>query len=140
MDKAVKCMLIALGIIVLLCLLGCAVYFTATPSGRAAWNTYTHTLHKADDSTLYETRQKVEDTCRAMQASYMADKLVWEQYRGSVEKEERSWAQQAMMRANKTAVSYNEYVLKNSYVWTENVPEDIAETLVYLEEGDYPCT
>ena len=33
------------------------------------------------------------------------------------------------MRANKTANSYNEYVLKNSYVWNGNVPIDIANYL-----------
>ena len=36
------------------------------------------------------------------------------------------------MRANKTAATYNEYVLKNSYVWEENVPDDILTRLEYL--------
>jgi len=37
------------------------------------------------------------------------------------------------MRANKTAASYNEYVLKNSFVWNGNVPADIRTSLPYLD-------
>ena len=44
-----------------------------------------------------------------------------------------SWAEQAKMRANKTAASYNEYVLKNSFVWNGNVPADIRTSLSYLD-------
>jgi hypothetical protein len=36
-------------------------------------------------------------------------------------------------RANKTAASYNEYVLKNSFVWNGNVPADIRTSLPYLD-------
>lgn len=37
------------------------------------------------------------------------------------------------MRANKTASSYNNYILKNSFVWNGNVPADIKMELPYLE-------
>ena len=37
------------------------------------------------------------------------------------------------MRANSTATSYNEFVLKNSYVWKDNVPEDIQKELEYIK-------
>lgn len=37
------------------------------------------------------------------------------------------------MRANKTAVSYNNYILKNSFIWSDNVPEDIREELDIIE-------
>lgn len=47
--------------------------------------------------------------------------------------EKLSWAEQAKMRANKTAASYNEYVLKNSFVWNGNVPADIRTSLPYLD-------
>ena len=33
------------------------------------------------------------------------------------------------MRANKTANTYNEYILKNSFVWEGNIPEDIEQKL-----------
>ena len=88
---------------------------------------------KIDDATNYETRKNVEDSCRAMVASYEADKLTWEQYKDSDDSEQRSWADQAKMRANRTASNYNNYILKNSYVWDGNVPEDILEELVTLK-------
>lgn len=84
---------------------------------------------KIDDATNYETRKEVEDSCRAMIASYEADKLTWEQYKDSESSEQRSWADQAKMRANRTAATYNNYILKNSYVWSGNIPEDILSEL-----------
>lgn len=122
-----------IAVAVVLVLVGVAVYFAAVPAGREAWNTYQYGLHKADDATLYETRKKVEDSCRAMMASYEADRLTWEQYRDSDSAEQRGWADQAKMRANRTAATYNEYVLKNSYVWEGNVPGDIDARLNYLK-------
>jgi len=84
---------------------------------------------KIDDATSYETRKEVEDSCRAMVSSYEADKLTWEQYKGSDSSEQRSWADQAKMRVNRTAANYNNYILKNSYVWSGNIPDDIFSEL-----------
>ncbi len=103
-----------------------------TPFGRTIWNRWFFNVQKADDITDYGTIRHVEDTCRAMITSYTADKMTWEQYRDSAEGEQRGWADQAKMRANKTAASYNEYVLKNSFVWEGNIPKDIQRTLEYL--------
>lgn len=88
---------------------------------------------KIDDATNYETLKKVEDTCRSMQASYESDRLTYEQYKDSDNEEKQSWAEQAKMRANKTAVIYNEYVLKNSYVWNNNIPSDIQSELPVVD-------
>ena len=96
-------------------------------------NRFFFQVHKIDDSTNYNTIKKVEDSCRAMISSYTSDKLTWQQYKNSESEEQRSWAEQAKMRANKTAASYNEYILKNSFVWQENIPKDIAQRLEYLE-------
>ena len=104
-----------------------------TPSGRAAINSYFHSVQKADDLTSYSTRKEVEDSCRAMISSYNTDRLTYEQYKDSDSEEKQSWAEQAKMRANKTASSYNNYVMKNSYVWSGNIPEDIKEELEYIE-------
>ena len=104
-----------------------------TPNGRAAINGYFHNVQKVDDLTSYETRKEVEDSCRAMISSYESDRLVYEQYKDSENEEQRSWAEQAKMRANKTAATYNNYVLKNSYVWSGNVPADIKTQLEYIE-------
>lgn len=84
---------------------------------------------KIDDATSYETRKDVEDSCRAMIASYEADKLTWKQYKDSESSEQQSWADQAKMRANRTAATYNNYILKNSYVWSGNIPDDILSEL-----------
>lgn len=88
---------------------------------------------KIDDATNYEIRKTVEDSCRAMIASYEADKLTYEQYKDSENDEQRSWADQAKMRANRTASNYNNYILKNSYVWSGNIPEDILAELPIIE-------
>lgn len=109
------------------------IFFSATPTGKAIWNSWFHAVQKADDATNYETRKQVEDTCRAMIASYNADKLTYEQYKDSDNEEKQSWAEQAKMRANKTASTYNNYILKNEYVWKGNVPSDIYMTLPYIE-------
>lgn len=111
---------------------GC-VYFGMTPAGVAQWNNYWHNIQKVDDNTNYETRKRVEDTCRAMISSYESDKLTYIQYKDSDNEEKQSWAEQAKMRANKTAVEYNNYILKNSYVWRDNVPGDIYTRLEIIE-------
>lgn len=108
------------------------LFFTFVPSGRAIWNNYQHTIHKVDDATLYQTRKKVEDSCRAMISSYTSDAMTYRQYKDSTDHEKQGWAEQAKMRANKTAASYNEFVLKNSYVWEGNVPADIRSQLEYI--------
>lgn len=119
-------------ILLTLLLLG-VLYFSVTPGGRAAWNSWFYGVQKADDSARYTTRKQVEDSCRAMMASYTSDKLTYDQYKDSDNAEKQSWAEQAKMRANKTAASYNEYVLKNSFVWVGNIPADIQSSLPYLK-------
>ena len=129
MDKIVAGILIAL----ILVGIGFGIYWGVTPAGKAAWNTYWHGVQTADDRTNYNTLKKVEDTCRAMIASYESDKLIYEQYKDSTNESELEWAAQAKMRANKTAVEYNNYILKNNYVWKNAVPSDIYTTLGVIE-------
>ncbi len=117
-------------VIVIMFLIVCMVLWAGTTHiGRAAWNLWFGSVQEVDDATSYQTRKQVEDRCRAMVASYEADKLTWEQYKDSESAEQRSWADQAKMRANRTAVNYNNYILKNSYVWKGNVPKDILSEL-----------
>ena len=129
-----KNVICAIGVILLVLLMvGLPIFFGATPTGKVMWNNWFHAVQKADDATRYETRKKVEDTCRAMIASYEADKLTYEQYKESDNEEKQSWAEQAKMRANKTASTYNNYILENSYVWEGNVPAEIAIRLAVIE-------
>ena len=114
-------------------LIAAVLYFAVTPGGRATWNNWWYGVQKVDDNTSYETRKNVEDTCRAMIASYESDKLTYMQYKDSDNDEKQSWAEQAKIRANKTAVEYNNYILKNSYVWRNNIPNDIYMNLEIIE-------
>lgn len=124
---------VTLSIIISVILIGFIIFVSCTPTGVRLINGYEHSLKSADDDTNYETRKKVEDTCRAMIASYNADKLTYDQYKDSDSSEKQGWAEQAKMRANKTASSYNNYILKNNYVWKNDVPLDIYNTLPYIE-------
>ena len=96
-------------------------------------NKFDYAIQKADDSTNYDTIKQVEDTARAMIVQYTADKLTYETYKDSDNAEKQSWAEQAKIRANTTAAQYNEYLLKNSFVFKDNIPEDIKSELPYID-------
>lgn len=128
MSKAVTIIVAIISVI----LIGAIIFFGFTPGGRSVWNSYTHSLEKADENQ-YETKKQVEDTARSMIASYKSDVATYEQYKDSDNEEKQSWAEQAKMRANRTANSYNEYILKNSYVWEDNIPSDIDYSLPIVE-------
>lgn len=132
MKKTFATVLIALGILVVLAGIGLGIFFGATPTGKQIIVNWQNSLKKVDEST-YETQKEVEDTCRSMMASYTADKLIYEQYKDSDVDEERGWANNAKIRANQTASTYNNYILKNKYVWSDNVPSDIKLQLDYIE-------
>lgn len=108
-------------------------FFLFTPYGKGMLNTYIYNEQKVDDSTNYETIKEVENTCRAMISFYESDKLVYKQYKDSESEEKQSWAEQAKMRANKTATTYNNYILNNSFVWKDNIPSDIYKELEIIE-------
>ena len=114
-------------------LVGGSFFVACVPAGRALWNSYDNTMKKVDDATTYETRKKVEDTCRASIASYNTDKATYEQYKDSDSELEQSWANSAKMRANKTASDYNNYILENSYVFDGNIPSDINIQLQIID-------
>lgn len=121
---------IAIATVVLIVL---AMVISFTPAGRGIWNSVQHQTQKIDDATSYKTRKQVEDTCRATIVSYESDKLTWAQYKDSESAEQRGWADSAKIRANKAALTYNEYFLKNSYVFDGNVPADIRAELPLIE-------
>lgn len=131
-----KTILIILAIILFVILIGLPIFYFATPIGVAIRNNWFYTVQKVDDTTNYQTIKKVEDTCRAMISSYTSDKLIYEQYCNSDSEEKQSWAEKAKMRANKTATIYNNYILENSFVWSDNVPANIYEKLEYLEDNN----
>ena len=91
-----------------------------------------HVKKSIDEKIDYKMLKNIEDTCRGMISSYNFDKVTYEQYKDSTNAEQKSWAEQAKMRANKTASTYNNYILENNYVWKGNVPEDIKFELAYI--------
>ena len=131
MKKTVATILITIVTLLGVAAIAIGIFFGATPTGKQIIVDWKNSLKKVDESA-YETKKEVEDTCRAMIASYNADKLIYEQYKNSEADEERSWANNAKIRANQTAATYNNYVLKNSYVWSGNVPPDIKLQLDYI--------
>ena len=124
-----------LGIMFITALFVCAIYFGLTPAGREVWNNYRYAMHKTDEIT-YEQRKSVEDTCRAMISSWNFDLLTYRQYKDADTAEKRLWAEQAKMMANRTASTYNEYMMKNSYVWEGNIPADIYAMIDYITDED----
>lgn len=113
--------------------LGILLAFLATPAGVMLVNSHNSNMQRADDLTNYKTKKEVEDSCRALMVSYQNDRLIWEQYKDSEKPEEVTWANSAKMRANKAAVTYNEYFLKNRYVFKDNIPEDLREELEIIK-------
>lgn len=120
-------------LIAVACVISLLICAATTPLGRGLWNSHFYAVQKVDDATSYKTKKQVEDSCRAMIASYESDRLTYEQYKDSDSEEKQGWAEQAKMRANKTASTYNNYVLENNFVWDGNVPKDIQESLEYIE-------
>lgn len=94
------------------------------------FNKVDYELEKQNDSQRYNKKKQVEDTARAMISSYESDILTYL----TMLKENKQIALQAKIRANNTAVQYNEYILKNNYLWKENIPEDIKTKLEIIQE------
>lgn len=132
MSDKTKSLMIKLGVAVAI-LLVAFIIFVNTPAGKAWVNNYNYKMTKVDDSTNYEKLKVVEDTCRAMISTYEADKITYESYKDDKDEDMRDVAVQAKIRANTTATKYNEYVLKNEYMWADNIPSDIKEELPVLE-------
>ena len=126
--------ILSTGIIIVAVILVCIGALTGCTTGVVEGvNKYEYDLRKANDMTDYKTLKKVEDTCRSLISSYESDRMTYEQYRDSDNEEKKSWAEQAKMRANKTASTYNNYILENSFVWEDAVPEDIKQELDFIE-------
>ena len=113
------------------------IFFGATPVGREVWNNWFHAVQKADDATNYTTRKHVEDTCRAMISTYEKNKAEYEAnmklYESTNDDYYLEIATGYRQQANSTASTYNNYVLKNSYVFEGNIPVDIMMELEMLK-------
>lgn len=121
----------------LIYLVVCVFVFVAlwafSPQIKGLLNQKDYEVQKVNEQTSYKLRKEVEDTARSMVSSYKTDRLAYEQYKDSDNDEHKSWANSYKQRANSTATKYNEYILKNSYVWSGNVPSDIEVELEVLQ-------
>lgn len=129
-DKTSFWRTIAISVVVIAVVVVLIVF---APSIRGTVNNWEHAIQKVDDVTNYETRKEVEDTCRAYIASYEADKVTYETLKNETDEVSIETSRSAKIRANRTAATYNEYYLKNSYVWRDNVPNDIYNRLDIIE-------
>lgn len=127
-EDTKRALLCSAGIVAVIVLL----FLIFTPTGKGMIQNWTNSMKEVEEVS-YENQKKVEDTARAMISSYESDKLTYETYINSDDKEEQSWAKQAKIRANSTATSYNEYILKNSHIWDDNIPSDINYQLQIIE-------
>ena len=108
------------------------IFFSYTQAGVRIFNEWRFGLQEVHDQTDYATLRRVEDTARAMVATWEGDYLQWQQFKDSDIQEERNWANGALMRANRTSTTFNNFMLENSFVWAYGVPDDIAEPLPTL--------
>lgn len=113
--------------------IGCAILILNMPNTIANYQAWRTDIKQASDDENYEAQKKVEDNARTMISSYKSDLLMYETYIESDKEEEQEWAKQAKIRANKTAIQYNEYILKNNYVWKDNIPDDIDSELEIIK-------
>lgn len=120
-------------------LIGFVLFVTFTPMGRAMMNEYGFMMERVDEEIDYDNRKMVEDTARSMIATHDAAFMEYETYRTFCEKEtydenkcERALS--ARTSANKTASTYNNYMLKNKYLFKGNMPFDIFYELPFIED------
>ena len=105
------------------------------PSTRRLIIGYDYQIRKIEEES-YRNRKTVEDTARSMIAQYESDRLTYEQYNDSDKDNYKELAENAKTRANNTAIKYNEYILKNEYVWKDNVPKDIYRELATIKADE----
>ena len=131
MDTSTKRILAIFGALILIALVLDAANIVP---GIIRWgNEVKYETIKADDETSYRKRQQVENTCRAEIASYNAYVLQAEQYKGDTSEYGIQQRRNAVTMANSVATKYNLYILQNSFVWRDNVPDDIYRELAPIE-------
>ena len=112
------------------------LFVTFIPSGRQMLNEYVFGMERIDEETDYQNRKMVEDTARSMIANYEFAKTEYESYKTFCESDDKERCQRALdakTSANKTATNYNNYILKNRYLWKNNLPGDIYLELEVIE-------
>jgi hypothetical protein len=127
-----------LGVILATVVVVLILSITYVPSIRLAFNEYVFRLERIDQETDYENRKMVEDTARSMISNYefaVSEYNTYKDYCG-VDEDKCQRALDAKTSANKTATTYNNYILKNKYLWKDNLPSDIYYELELVEVSE----
>jgi hypothetical protein len=117
--------LFVLGVMLITALIAGIVFFGLTPQGRIIWHQYRF----SGDRITPEQVKEVEDTCRAMIASWEADLQTYMDLKDT----DKDGAEVARLSANRTADMYNEYLLMNTYVFGETLPDGIYAVIESIE-------
>lgn len=122
-------------IICILAFIACiaVIFFAFVPAGRRISNKWQAKLIETDVDTSYKAQKEIEDTLRSYIASYEADRITYETNKDANTPEATTLANAAKTRANRTVAVYNEYYLKNSHIWKDNIPADIKTELEYIQ-------
>lgn len=125
-----------LGTIIITLFIALILSITFIPSARQAFNEYAFGMKRIDEETNYQNRKMVEDTARSMIANYEFAKSEYELYKPYCDTDDKDRCQRSLdakTSANKTASNYNNYILKNRYLWDKNLPGDIYIELEVIE-------
>ncbi len=117
----------------LIVLVGALLMLFFIQLGWKTFNTLDNIVQRVDTVTSDENRKTVEDTAKAMIASYEADVLTYNQYKDSLDKEKQELAEQAKKRANQTANAYDNFIYENSFVWLDGLPDGVRSTLPSIQ-------
>lgn len=124
-----------LGTILITLLVAIILSITFIPQVRLVFNEYAFGMTRIDEETSYRNRKMVEDSARSMIANYEFAKSEYESYKSYCDTNDKDRCQRALdakTSANKTASNYNNYILKNKYLWN-NLPDDIYLELEIIE-------
>lgn len=123
-------------IIIAIAGIGFTIYINYVPAGIEWWTEYQATREKAGEDT-YENKKKVEDAARALIVSYESN---LQDYEDAVElcaaNSESAYCSLKVTyksRVNDAAIRFNEYMLENSFIWEDNIPEDIDRELPLID-------
>jgi len=113
----------------------------AGPPLTRAINNWRAEMDIAHYETDLDTIVRLEDNARATLSQWVAAYSRYIQLRESEDREERNWANAAMMQANNLAATFNTFMLEHSATWVRGVPEGLQERLPLLplaEDADTP--
>lgn len=87
---------------------------------------------RISENNTYESRREAENSARSLITNYVAAKLEYETYHiyiGTKDKAREQRALDARTSANMTISKYNNFMQENSFLFENNIPEDLPLSL-----------